>query len=258
MIKYIYLWLKWGIGKRSNLLKAALLRNTIGYFQKVLKKLDYTSRLDISATDVRVQKSNQWFYVLSNKFFKNSSKENEASYIPKIDNPKVVIDAGAFIGEFTCYFANAYPQAMVYVIEMSSLHCQYIEKNVKLNNLHNVKITNAALSDKVGSSSYAEKISSSALGTGDKPVATTTLKQFCADNNIEVIDFIKIDIEGSEPLLANDIDDMLSEGRIKNAFIEMGRVRDIADYQELIGVFEKHGFEVKEFWPTNYWITKKT
>lgn len=245
-----------GGGKRSPLLRAALLRNSIYYLQVVMKRLDYTSRLDISQTDVRVQKSNQWFYTLSNKFFKTSDS-NEASELPEIEDPKVIIDAGVFIGEFSCYLAKKYPKATIYSIEMSSFHCEIIKKNIELNNLSNIKLTNAALSDKVAVSTYNENISSSSLGGGDKEIATTTLKQFCVDNNIDVIDLLKLDIEGSEPLLANDIDEMLSENRIKSVFVEMGEVRPMSDYKELVEIFEKYGFEVKHFSFNNYWITKK-
>ena len=251
----LYLNIKYSLGIRSQLLHAALLRNNIRILQQTMKKLGYKYRLKIGVNDLEVEVDGQWFVPLSNKFFKLSDG-NQTSLFPAVANPKVIVDGGAFIGEYTSYFAKKYPGATVYAIEPSPTNYGYLQKNLKMNHLTNVKTFNVALSNKIGEADFTDDASSSKVGQGNTKVQTITLKKFVADNNITTIDFLKLDIEGYEPLLIDDLDELLSQGGIKHLVVEMGRVAPLPEYDALVKMFAKHGFKTEKLQGSNYWVSK--
>lgn len=121
----------------------------------------------------------------------------------KIEPTDVVLDIGANKGYFTIYAAR---QAQhVYSIEPVPRLVEFIKYNTSLNNLLNVSVFEQALWDRTGRENFYISSNSGGHGMRPKPstigeitVETTTLEQFCRDNKIERIDFLKLDCEGSE------------------------------------------------------------
>jgi FkbM family methyltransferase len=113
----------------------------------------------------------------------------------------VVIDCGAWIGDFSAYAACKGAEA--YAFEPSRQTVEYLKITQKLNG--NIHIVEKGLSDKK-ESSYLEHndlnsegnfISSKESETAEK-IEITTIDNFVAENNLKKIDFIKADIEGFE------------------------------------------------------------
>ena len=135
--------------------------------------------------------------------------------------PKVIIDCGSNIGYSTLFFANIYPDAQVYAVEPEKTNFKFLQYNTIF--YDNIHVINSA----VWSNETFARLENTELGevgymtveTGeDDPAAfkTTTLSKILADNGIEEIDFLKIDIEGSEKEVfsAPNVDEWLSKVKV--------------------------------------------
>lgn len=117
-----------------------------------------------------------------------------------------IIDCGSNIGMTTLFFKLLYPEAKILAFEPSKINFKLFEKNINNNNLKNIQLIKKALSNKV------EKIKlynpgSMICSTNNKGsdrfemVETTLLSDYI---NKEV-DFLKMDIEGAETLVFDDL-----------------------------------------------------
>jgi FkbM family methyltransferase len=120
-------------------------------------------------------------------------------------------DIGANIGETTLNFAKLAVNGKIYSFEPVPFLFQRLKTNVELNNFQNISLNNLAISDKQeelffenpnnnnssGISLNKEKSASSSI------VHSTTIDSFVSENNIEKIDFMKIDVEGFENFVIN-------------------------------------------------------
>ena len=123
----------------------------------------------------------------------------------------VCFDIGANIGETTLNFAKLASKGKIYSFEPVPFLFQRLKTNVELNNFQNISLNNLAISDKQeelffesptnnnssGISLNKEKSASSSI------VHSTTIDTFVTENNIEKIDFMKIDVEGFENFVIN-------------------------------------------------------
>jgi len=119
-----------------------------------------------------------------------------------VNRGDVVIDAGGCWGDTALYFAqNA---AQVFCFECIPSNIKIIHQNLELNPALSSKIqlTNKALWNRSG-----EKLVFKDSGPGSRPTAnetgieveTQTIDDFVSSNLLRRIDFIKMDIEGTEP-----------------------------------------------------------
>ena len=85
-------------------------------------------------------------------------RDNKELFIlySKFNNLKkgVVLDIGANIGTFCIPLAKKFPGLLFYAFEVQNFLCKILLKNLKLNNIKNIKIFNYAISDK----NYKKKI----------------------------------------------------------------------------------------------------
>lgn len=119
-----------------------------------------------------------------------------------------IIDAGANVGIFAIYAASRCPKARVFSLEPFPSTFRALTKNVELNRLQNRVFPLAVgLSEKSGTLAMADeedstnrKIIDSAPASSEPVewVPVVTLTEFMTQHSIATIDFLKIDIEGSE------------------------------------------------------------
>ena len=124
-----------------------------------------------------------------------------------IETHDIVVDIGANIGVFTL-FAASRTKHPVYAFEPFPGSFEFLNRNIHTNGLDNVITHNVAVSDKIGRvKCFLSEISGGHLlfdhnikGRLDKyiEVAAITLRRIMDDNNLERIDFLKLDCEGSE------------------------------------------------------------
>lgn len=132
--------------------------------------------------------------------------------VDRLPDKGVAVDAGSYIG--ACSLALASKGYMVYAIEPLPENNEVAYKNFKLNNFDKIKLYKNALASKKDSTAAIYYFDTSTeLGkqhefigmpvrdhrAGKKiEVPTITLEQIFKENNLEKIDFLKVDIEGGE------------------------------------------------------------
>lgn len=149
-------------------------------------------------------------------------------YKPFIEDKKdlIVLDVGANIGLFTQYVSEYAKQ--VYSIEPSDIHSRALNKLVTFNQLKNVTTIKKALSNKDGEATFYHNSNVTMFSlnpiidnTGVKEtVQTITLGTLFKDFNINKVDFMKLDVEGSEGLVINSKDFAELAPKIKTIVFE--------------------------------------
>lgn len=141
----------------------------------------------------------------------------------------VVFDVGANIGAYSTLLSAMCPDARIFAFEPSPDTAAVLRLNLRSSYAKNVTVESAALADIEGYSDFVNRSRESAtnhLTRQAEPgatirVATTTLDSYTAANGISRIDFIKIDVEGAEPLVLRGASRLMQEGRIGIGMIEI-------------------------------------
>jgi FkbM family methyltransferase len=139
----------------------------------------------------------------------------------------IIFDVGANVGNYASAVIESFGRnnIILYCIEPSLKAFQMLRDNFQ--EYRNVKIYNLGLSDKAGT----VKLYSNGKGEGAasifidhlhigtnalhvEEVTLTTLDEFCYKNNMEKIDFLKMDVEGNELSVLKGAKRMLGAGAI--------------------------------------------
>jgi FkbM family methyltransferase len=119
----------------------------------------------------------------------------------------IVVDAGANCGIYTVAAASLVgEQGRVIAFEPGGRCLSILRRNIELNGLTNVRVYEKALSDRDGRARLYHHRGpvSYSMGAGDSDpdrydeVATITLDTMAANEGIDRVDFLKMDIEGAE------------------------------------------------------------
>jgi len=111
-----------------------------------------------------------------------------------------VLDIGACIGDTALWFSKLVgPEGRVFAFEPEPSNFKKLLKNIERNRVKNVVPVSAALSDTEGKMTISSSGASSMFSpSGGIPVSATTIDRFVEENKIATVDFIKMDVEGSE------------------------------------------------------------
>ncbi len=149
-----------------------------------------------------------------------------------VPGPLVVFDVGANRGEYASELARRLgPRASIFCFEPSK--ATYDELRERVAGLANVRTFNLGMSDKVETLTLYTTDASNALSSiyGDNPltafasreeVTLGTLATFCADEGIDRIDFLKLDIEGHEHKALVGARPLLERGAVRFVQFEVG------------------------------------
>ena len=129
-----------------------------------------------------------------------------SKYIKKGD---VVIEAGANIGSETLLISKLVGQGSVYGFEPNPYTFERLSINVSVNSLTNVKVFDCALGESDGNINfniYPKNFCNPGMSskymetpiTQKITVVQKTLDSFIKQNNIDKVDFLKMDIQGAE------------------------------------------------------------
>jgi FkbM family methyltransferase len=148
-----------------------------------------------------------------------------------------VFDVGANIGFTSALFAKNLKSASIYSFEPSRDAYPYLIETLRINDITNCRPINLALGRQAGEVLFSEDhnsasashlaIDSGALGERSYSVEITTIDDFVRRNNIEELDFIKIDVEGLELDVLKGAEDTISRLR-PTVFVEFNSFTLIA------------------------------
>ncbi len=128
--------------------------------------------------------------------------DDEYGYIRYSSSPKIIMDVGAYIGISSLYFAHKYPEALIYAFEPAADNYELLVKNTE--NTPNIVPICCAIKGRSGAASVYDIGSplgyriSAAGSDSEGSVPCISIKEFVKDKNIDRIDLLKMDIEGSE------------------------------------------------------------
>lgn len=173
----------------------------------------------------------------------------------KIKKDDVVIDIGAHIGAFSIFAARQVGvNGVVYAFEPLPKNFDVFQKNIILNNMNNIIISDKAIDSKKGDkvlyNNYDENSASPSFftdyGFGEVLVNTITLDDVLLDNNINHIDFLKIDCEGAEYDILMNLSDK-AFNIIDKIVLEYHLIDKVYNHNldELLVFLKKKGFSTK-------------
>lgn len=119
----------------------------------------------------------------------------------------VCFDIGANIGTITLALSLICPYGKIYSFEASKSNFAFLKLNINKNRLKNIELVNKAISDDNGTIafSYVDRFAGgsffSTTGVQDgstEIVDSIRLDDWVKENKIDRVDFIKLDVEGSE------------------------------------------------------------
>lgn len=148
---------------------------------------------------------------------------------PLLNNDDLFFDVGANIGAITLPIGK-FTNAEVHAFEPSRLSYEFLEKNVRDNNLPNITTNRVAVHSLDGKqfSFYEaeEKYGNSSLSSiynqqTEYKVDSITLDAYCKRNSITEIKVLKVDVQGYELDVLKGADALLKSKAIKYIIFEM-------------------------------------
>lgn len=114
----------------------------------------------------------------------------------------VLYDIGANVGYFSLLAAKlAGPEGQVYAFEPLPRNIEFLNKHIKINNIDNIEVIDAAVSDQSGEAHF-DLGASSAMGhlseSGGIQVRMVVLDDILAAGELRPPDYMKVDVEGAE------------------------------------------------------------
>lgn len=164
----------------------------------------------------------------------------------------VVIDIGAHIGAFSIWAARQAVYGTVYAFEPNNENYGLLEENKALNDLTNLQTFKLAVSNVTGEAdlfnSDYHNMTHSFFKDGAQnktSIRTISLAEILQANDIERVNYLKIDAEGAEYLIVLDASSNVLR-KIDKIFIEYHDNLDHGhNFKELIKYLTGNGFRVE-------------
>jgi FkbM family methyltransferase len=175
----------------------------------------------------------------------------EREYWFATDNPRpVILDCGSNIGMAILFFKSLYPDAEIVAFEPAPWACAAIEETIRANALDGITVHNAALAAAEGSielfhdaahpgsavmSVHRDRMSGEAI-----QVPAVRLSRYVT----KPVDFLKLDVEGSELSVLRDLASDGAIGQIRQMVIEFHHHMSpgVDVLSECLSILERHGF----------------
>jgi len=161
-------------------------------------------------------------------------------YVKTLRPGMIAFDVGANLGEFTLPFARLVGErGFVHAFEPTGVVVERLTTILRLSNLTNVELNHCAAAEKTGMVSFnqfpeshwtwnsrAVRVIDSGIvspSVRKEDVPAIPLDQYAAERQIEKIDLLKVDVEGSELQVLQGADRLLREHKIDVCVFEVGQ-----------------------------------
>ncbi len=175
---------------------------------------------------------------------------NEYFFTAENDHP-YIIDCGSNIGMSVFYFKMLYPHSRILAFEPGEEAFVCLEENVKNNHLlDSVEVHKAALLNKEGTVDFfydSGSLGSLVMSTKQErwPKQRRSVEATPLSKHIgEEVDFLKIDIEGAELEVIEELSNSGKLSYVKQMIIEYHHhiIRESDDFSRVLSVLEDSGF----------------
>lgn len=167
----------------------------------------------------------------------------------KKENP-LIIDCGSNIGISILYFKKLYPNARIISFEPFDRAFSILLENINNNNLQNITALNYGLSNHNGQGNLffdPQKPTSLSMSFFEERIKgnSQVAKTICLSSYIDQpVDFVKMDIEGAELVVIDELSQTNKLSLIKEMIIEYHHhiQRDLDCFSHLLKTLEKNNF----------------
>lgn len=198
---------------------AKKVRIALAYTKLIAQHIIYAARFNVTTTHSLGLRIKADFHDTICALFGETFVRHEYYFKPANDNP-LIFDCGANIGFSTLYFKYLYPKAKILCFEPYAGARALLEQNIAKNKLADVEIVPIALGEKQGTQQLyfdvagmggTTTIPGRIKGARTTTVRTERLSDFIKKHG--TVDFVKMDIEGSEHEVINEL---AASGQIRN------------------------------------------
>jgi len=211
-------------------IRSRMLRADAQRLSRLMARLNFGQKILVDGKDGASVESDGIFLDcrVTNKYFKvpgtrssgNAGFEKDRFLKKQRIEPLHIIDIGANFGELSLFFCRQYPQCRILAIEASPDNFTILKNNINRQffDTSTIVAVNLAVLDKKGTISLTGGVGQSNTVIIDDrnetyqqdrekliDVQADTLDSITKKHNFSEIDFVKINIEGAEPLLTSDL-----------------------------------------------------
>lgn len=170
---------------------------------------------------------------------------------------KVVFDVGCNVGDWAKTAASYFPAARIHCFELSESTFQTLTENLKGPNF---VLNNMGMGDKEAVVEYKDYGNNSKVNTLlvdatyhdqkiDFQIKRSTIRSgdsYCRENDVNQIDFLKIDVEGADHLVLEGFAELLQRQSIRVIQFEYGYTHGDAKFlmRDFYRFFERYGYVV--------------
>jgi len=164
----------------------------------------------------------------------------------------LILDLGSNIGSSIAFFKRQYPNAKIIGFEPHPILFKVLQENIKRNKFEDVELHNCAVGDKEGHLPFyvsenpgSMKSSMRADRGGNKEINVPVQKASELVSKFDHIDLIKIDVEGAEKEIFQDLveNEMISKplNYIVEYHLNLGK--DRSDLSKFLKILEDNGYD---------------
>lgn len=191
---------------------------------------------------------------LNKREFHLIKDENFGDQVYKFDSKKkspVIFDIGAHIGISTLYFKSIFPDSEIHCFEPNPELVEVLNENILINGLENIEVHEVAISNREGNAKlYIDTSvdkwhsnSSLLIGGWTKKEILTPIEvklEILSKYLIDEVDMLKIDVEGHEYHIVQEIQNELNN--VLNIAIEIHPGQDI---KKISDILDHSGFKLQ-------------
>jgi FkbM family methyltransferase len=168
----------------------------------------------------------------------NVIREEYAHALPAGWKPRVMIDAGAFIGDTSAYFLSRYPTLTVIALEPERANLELARVNLAAYG-DRVELVPAALAGAEGTVRFSGASVSGSVQASGIAVPATTVARVMAERGLARVDLLKMDIEGAElEVVSGDL-----SGWLPRVDMVIAELHGAAITATVTGIMGDHGFK---------------
>jgi FkbM family methyltransferase len=168
---------------------------------------------------------------------------NEQYNFPCPHQAPLIIDCGANVGTSCLYFKRKYPKARIIAFEADPLIFETLRKNLAANGLEDIDLRQQAvwIHDRGVQFSVEGADGGSIHGKWPTRKKVPSIRLHDLLDELETVDFVKMDLEGAEVEIIPDCSKVLS--KVNNIFIEYHSWTDREQFLDrLLAVLKDNGF----------------
>jgi FkbM family methyltransferase len=224
---------------------------------RVLRECDFRNEIVVRPEGVFVNIGEVLMEVSFTAFYLKPSGQVQANQAEEMDRvlrrlniaPRTVIDVGANFGEISLWFTREYPTSRVIAIEPSSYNMKILKLNKDAQRFptDRLELIQEAVGDARGVASLTASMGSmnrivyDVESVRSERVTCDRLDNMLDRCDVKTADFIKIDIEGSEPKLREAL--VALGERVRSYYVEFSQFAPLEDYMALAQSLVSGGFD---------------